>query len=62
VLCRVHGIISAAFYKRHAKFGGMDASLLDRLRELEDENRRLKKIHSDERLKAKVILDDLGKE
>jgi putative transposase len=35
-----------------AKFGGMDASLMTRLRELEDENRRLKKMYAEERLKA----------
>jgi len=42
-LCREHGISSATFYKWRTKFGGMDASLMARLRELEDENRRLKK-------------------
>jgi putative transposase len=41
-LCREHGISVATFYKWRAKFGGMDASLMTRLRELEDENRRLK--------------------
>ena len=40
-LCREHGISSATFYKWRTKFGGMDALLLTRLRELEDENRRL---------------------
>ncbi|MBN0252356.1 transposase, partial [Pseudomonas aeruginosa] len=40
-LCREHGISSATFYKWRAKFRGMDASLMARLRELEDENRRL---------------------
>jgi Transposase. len=43
-LCREHGISSATFYKWRTKFGGMDASLLSRLRELEDENRRLKNV------------------
>lgn len=42
-LCREHGISSATFYKWRSKFGGMDASLMARLKELEDENRRLKK-------------------
>ena len=41
-LCREHGMSSATFYKWRAKFGGMDASLMSRLKELEDENRRLK--------------------
>jgi putative transposase len=42
-LCREHGISSASVYKWRAKFGGMDASLMKRMKELEDENRRLKK-------------------
>ena len=54
-LCREHGISSATFYKWRAKFGGMDASLMARLRELEDENRRLKKMYAEERLKAEII-------
>jgi len=42
-LCREHGISSASVYKWRAKFGGMDASLMKRMKELEGENRRLKK-------------------
>lgn len=38
-LCREHGISSATFYKWRSKFGGMDASLMSRLKALEDENR-----------------------
>lgn len=41
---------SATFYKWRAKYGGMDASLIARLNELEDENRRLKKMYAEERL------------
>lgn len=51
-LCREHGMSSATFYKWRAKFGGMDASMMARLKELEDENRRLKKMYAEERLKA----------
>ena len=43
-LCREHGMSAATFYKWRAKFGGMDASMMARLKELEDENRRLKKM------------------
>lgn len=43
-LCREHGMSTATFYKWRAKYGGMDASLMARLKELEDENRRLKKM------------------
>ena len=38
-LCREHGMSTAMFYKWRAKFGGMDASMMKRLKELEDETR-----------------------
>ncbi|PMM86972.1 transposase, partial [Vibrio breoganii] len=38
-LCREHGMSSATFYKWRSKYGGMDASLMTRMKELEDENR-----------------------
>lgn len=44
-VCRELGISSATFYKWRAKFGGMDASLMARMKELEEENRRLKKMY-----------------
>lgn len=53
-LCREHGMSSATFYKWRAKFGGMDASLMKRMKELEAENRRLKKMYAEERLKAEI--------
>jgi putative transposase len=53
-LCREHGMSTAMFYKWRAKFGGMDASMMKRLKELEDENRRLKKMYAEERLKAEI--------
>lgn len=58
-LCREHGMSSATFYKWRAKYGGMDASLMKRLKELEDENRRLKKMYAEERLKAEIRLEVL---
>ena len=60
-LCREHGISSATFYKWRAKFGGMDASLMARLRELEEENRRLKKMYAEERLKAEITQEAMAK-
>lgn len=51
-LCREHGMSDATFYKWRAKYGGMDSSLMKRMKELEDENRRLKKMYAEERLKA----------
>lgn len=53
-LCREHGISSASFYKWRAKFGGMDASMMKRLKELEAENARLKKMYAEERIKAEL--------
>ena len=60
-LCREHGMSSATFYKWRAKYGGMDAPLMARLKELEDENRRLKKMYADERLKAEIVQEALSK-
>ena len=60
-VCRELGISVATFYKWRAKFGGMDASLMARLRELEDENRRLKKMYAEERLKAEIIQEAMAK-
>ncbi len=60
-LCREHGMSSASFYKWRAKFGGMDASLMARLKELEAENARLKKMYAEERLKADVIQEAMAK-
>ena len=53
-LCREHGMSSATFYKWRSKYGGMDASLMARLKELEEENRRLKKLYAEERIKAEI--------
>ena len=56
-LCREHGISNATFYKWRSKFGGMDASLMARMKELEDENRRLKKMYAEVRLKAEIVAE-----
>lgn len=53
-LCREHGMSDATFYKWRAKFGGMDASLMKRMKELEAENRQLKKMYAEERLKSEI--------
>lgn len=53
-LCREHGMSSALFYRWRAKYGGMDASLMKRMKELEAENRRLKKMYAEERLKSEL--------
>ena len=60
-LCRTHGMSDATFYKWRAKFGGMDASMMKRMKELEEENRRLKKMYAEERLKAEIATEALEK-
>lgn len=60
-LCRTHGISSATFYKWRAKFGGMDVSLMTRMKELEEENRRLKKLYVDAQLSADLLRESLVK-
>ncbi|CAG4888945.1 IS3 family transposase ISSod2 [Paraburkholderia saeva] len=60
-LCREHGMSSASFYKWRSKYGGMDAALMTRMKELETENARLKKMYAEERLKAEVVREALEK-
>jgi len=60
-LCREHGIGSASVYKWQAKFGGMDASVMKRMKELKDENRRIKKMYAEEQLKAEIAKDIIAK-
>ncbi len=60
-LCREHGMSAASFYKWRAKYGGMDASLMARMKELKEENRRLKKMYAEERLKAEIIQEAMAK-
>lgn len=60
-ICRELGISSATFYKWRAKFGGMDTSMVARMKELEIENARLKKMYAEERLKAEILNEALTK-
>jgi len=60
-VCRKHGISSATFYKWKAKYGGMEVSAARRLRALEDENRRLKKLLAESMLDNAALKDLLGK-
>ena len=60
-LCRQHGMSSAAFYKWRSKYGGMDASMMARLKELEQENSRLKRMYADVQLKYEAVQDALAK-
>ena len=60
-LCREHGMSNASFYKWRAKYGGMNASLMARMKELEAENNRLKKMYADVQLQNDVIKEAMGK-
>lgn len=60
-ICRGHGISSATFYKWRSKYGGLDVSMMSRLKELEAENNRLKKMYADERLNAEILKEALEK-
>ena len=60
-LCRELGISTAKFYKWRSKFGGMDTSMMARVKELEFENARLKKMYAEERLKAEILNEALTK-
>ena len=60
-VCREHGISAATFYKWRSKYGGMDASMLKRVKELEAENARLKKMYADSQLEAHAMKEALAK-
>ena len=60
-LCRQYGISDATFYKWRSKFGGMDMSNAKRLRQLEEENSRLKKLVGEQALDISVLKDVLSK-
>lgn len=60
-ICREHGISPATFYKWRSKFGGMDASMMSRLKELEDDNRRLKKMYAEAQLGTELWKEALAK-
>ena len=60
-LCRKHAVSSASIYKWKAKYGGMDVSEAKRLKALEDENTRLKKLLADSMLDNAALKDLLGK-
>jgi putative transposase len=60
-LCRKHGISDATFYKWRAKYGGMDVSDAKRLRALQEENAKLKKLLAESMLDVATLRELLGK-
>ncbi|MDH6301938.1 putative transposase [Polynucleobacter sphagniphilus] len=60
-ICRELGISTATFYKWRSKYGGMDTSMMARMKELEAENARLKKMYIEEKLKAEILNEAITK-
>lgn len=60
-ICRDHGISQATFYNWKSKYGGMEASDVKRLRELEEENVRLKRMYAELSLDHQILKDILEK-
>ncbi len=60
-LCRTYGFSKSSFYKWKAKYGGMEASDVHRLRELEEENRRLKAMYAELSLEHRVLQEVVEK-
>lgn len=60
-VCRQHGISRATFYNWKSKYSGMDASQLKQLKDLQEENRRLKAMYADLALDHKILKDIIEK-
>jgi len=60
-LCREHGMSNASFYKWHAKYGGMDASMVSQMKAMEAENRRLKRMYAEMSMQNDLLMEALGK-
>ena len=60
-LCRKHAFSEASYYLWRSKFGGMDASLMSQLKELQEENRRLKKMYAESQMTAEVLREAMAK-
>lgn len=60
-LCRETGVSAATFYKWRSRYGGMDVSMLARVKELEEENRRLKKMYAESQMDSAILKEALQK-
>jgi len=60
-VCREYGISDATYYQWKSKYGGMEASDIQRLRELEEENRKLKQMYADMSLENRALKDVIAK-
>ena len=60
-LCREHGKSSASYYKGRTRFGGMDASLIAEMKDMAEQNRRLKKMYAEMSMQNDLLKEALGK-
>jgi putative transposase len=60
-ICRANGVSNATFYNWRAKYGGMDTSMMKRLKELEHENARLKRMFADSQMDNEILKETLKK-
>ena len=60
-ICRDHGVSTATFYQWRSKYGGMEASDVKRLKELQSENEKLKRMYAEMALENRAIKELLGK-
>ena len=60
-ICRANGVSNATFYNWRAKYGGMDTSMMKRLKELEHENARLKRLFADSQMDNEILKETLKK-
>ena len=60
-VCREYGISDATYYNWKSKFGGMESADIKRLKDLEEENRRLKQMYAELSLDHKILKDVVGK-
>ena len=60
-VCREHGMSSASFYKWRAKFGGMDASLITEMKDMAEQNCRLKRMYAEMSMQNDLLKEALGK-
>ena len=60
-ICREHGVSTATFYQWRSKYGGMEASDMKRLKELQSENEKLKRMYVEMALENRAIKELLGK-
>jgi len=60
-VCREHGISDATYYNWKSKYGGMEASDVKRLKELEEENRKLKQMYAELSLETRILKDVIEK-